>query len=596
MSFPSTRRHLRCVSIRSTILATLVLSTVLSACKPGPDEMNARLATDFDALAADFLDWYYEARPIRATNLGIHHHDAKLPDWSEQGVARRAAELNDWLDRLSVIDREKLTGDRYYDHRILEYAMRARLLELEEVRAWKRNPMHYVSTAAGSISSLSDRDFAPLEDRVSSMIARMRGLPGLLQAARENLDDVPALWVEIAMRNGRGLVSFLADDLPAALADQGLDDVPAESKNELERERNASIESLTQFVTWLESDLAPRAEGDFRLGRDLFERKLRYEEHVDLSADELRDVNESAIRYYKDWVGREAARIDSTLPVEEVMAQITGNFPSPGELIPIAREYVTTTRQFIINNDIVTLPSDGLPVVRPTPEYARMGFASMSTPGPFETQAREAYYNITNVDPGWSEEQKAQHLSYFNYPGLLGVTIHEVMPGHFVQLLYESRIPGSVRKVFTPASVVEGWAHYTEQMMIDEGLGDGDPAIRLGQLRRALQRHARWHAGLSMHVYGETVEDASRRFEQIAYFAPFPALRETQRGTYNPTYLYYALGRMQILKLREDYRKKVSQEGQTFSLRDFHDQFLTLGLPVTLARKAMLGDDSGSSL
>ncbi|MBT8401794.1 MAG: DUF885 domain-containing protein [Rhodothermia bacterium] len=592
MSFKLIRTRHRKIRLHYLFL----IVPVLAACQQGPDEMEAKSSAEFDDLATSFLDWYYEARPITATNLGIHTYDGKLPDWSEQGVASRAAEFRGWLDRLSEIDRERLTGERYFDHRILEYAIRARLLELEEVCDWKRNPMKYVSTAASSISSLSDRDFAPLEDRISSMVARMKDIPALLETAKDNLDDVPPLWVEIATRNGRGVVSFLDKDLPAALADQGLADMPSGLLDDFQMERKNSIQSLSEFVSWLESDLAPRADGDFRLGRDLFERKLRYEEHVDLTADQLRDVNEEAIAYYKDWVRREAARIDPDLPVEEVMAEITGNFPTPSELIPIAREYVTTTRQFIIDNDIVTLPSDGLPVVRPTPEYARMGFASMSTPGPFETNAREAYYNITNVDPNWSEEQKAQHLSYFNYPGLLGVTIHEVMPGHFVQLLYESRIPTAIRKVFTPASLVEGWAHYTEQMMIDEGLGDGDPAIRLGQLRRALQRHARWHAGLSMHVYGETVEDASQRFEEIAFFAPFPALRETQRGTYNPTYLYYALGRMQILKLRKDYEEMMLQEGRTFSLREFHDEFLTLGLPVTLAREAMLGDDSGSSL
>ncbi len=592
MPFKIIHRHRR----RTSICYPVLILTVLAACQSGREGVEAGSSTDYDALAAGFLDWYYKAHPITATNLGIHLYDGQLPDWSEEGVTSRAADFRDWLDRLSRIDRDRLTGDRYYDHRILEYAMRARLLELEEVRDWKRNPMRYVSTAARSISSLSDRNFAPLEDRLSSMMMRMEGITALLETAKKNLDNVPPLWVEIATRNGRGVVSFLEEDLPAALADQGVDDLPSGLKEQFEEERRNSIQSLSDFVTWLERDLAPRADGDFRLGRDLFERKLRYEEHVELNADQLRDVNEEAIAYYKDWVRKEAARIDPSLPVKDVMAEITGNFPTPNELIPIAREYVTTTRQFIIDNDIVTLPSDGLPVVRPTPEYARMGFASMSTPGPFETNAREAYYNITNVDPAWSEEQKAQHLSYFNYPGLLGVTIHEVMPGHFVQLLYESRIPTAVRKVFTPASLVEGWAHYTEQMMIDEGLGDGDPAIRLGQLRRALQRHARWHAGLSMHVYGESVEDASKRFEEIAFFAPFPALRETQRGTYNPTYLYYALGRMQILKLRQDYEEKAMQDGRTYSLREFHDEFLTLGLPVTLAREAMLGDDSGSSL
>jgi uncharacterized protein (DUF885 family) len=278
------------------------------------------------------------------------------------------------------------------------------------------------------------------------------------------------------------------------------------------------------------------------------------------------------------------------------MDSLTRIHPTPETLISTARAQLDTIKRFIVEKGIVTLPSDRMPTVRETPPYARLGFASMDTPGPFETVATEAYYNITNVEPGWTAEQKAQHLTYFNYPGLLGITVHEAMPGHFVQLLYMPQIPTEVRKVFLPASVVEGWAHYAEQMMVDEGLGGGSPAVRLGQLRRALQRHARWDAGLSMHAFGDSIEGAARRFERIAYFAEFPALRETQRGAGDPTYLYYALGRMQILKLREDYRRHLESRGQRFSLRDFHDRFLRLGLPVSLARQVMIPGDTAPSL
>ncbi len=306
-------------------------------------------------------------------------------------------------------------------------------------------------------------------------------------------------------------------------------------------------------------------------------------------------MNEQAIREYQRWVSHEAARVDPSRPTAEVMAEITRDYPSPERLIPEAQQSVERARRFVERHGIVTLPEDRLPVVRPTPEFARSGFASMSTPGPFETRATEAYYNITNVDPGWSHEQQAQHLTYFNYPGLLGISIHEVMPGHFVQLMWRKRLPTDVRKVFLPASLVEGWAHYAEQMMIDEGLGDGDPAVRLGQLRRALQRHARWHAGLSMHAFDGSLIDAARRFEEIAFFAQFPAMREAQRGTYNPTYLYYALGRMEIYKLREDYRDYVEARGGRFSLREFHDRFLGLGLPISLAREALMPDAAQSA-
>ncbi|MEO1174242.1 MAG: DUF885 family protein, partial [Myxococcota bacterium] len=207
----------------------------------------------------------------------------------------------------------------------------------------------------------------------------------------------------------------------------------------------------------------------------------------------------------------------------------------------------------------------------------RMSFASMNSPGVFETRAMDAYYNITNVDPEWDIQRQNQHLTYFNYAGLLGISVHEAVPGHYTHGVFKRQSPSRVRKIFTPASLSEGWAHYVEQMMLDEGFGGGDPKIRLGQLRRALQRHARWYAGVEMHCFGATVEDAAKRYQDIAYFAEFPALRETQRGTYNPTYLYYALGRMEILRLREQESKAAD-----FSLSEFHRELLAEGLPLPL--------------
>lgn len=584
----------RFLSLIVALMTTLAAILFIRACTPPNVEVTE--LEKYDTFARSFLDWYYAAHAVRATDLGIHDYDHLLPDWSQSAVEDRTRALREWLGKLEGIRRDQLSGDAFYDYRILEYAIRAELLDLEEVRRWERNPMHYISVVSGALSSLADRDFAPVSERMKSMTARMERIPALLEHARTNLQDVPPLWVELAARNARGLVSFLESDLQAALAAQGLDAVDEAEKSRWDTARAATIAQVNTFSDWLEADLAPRATGDFRLGKDIFERKLLLEEHVDIGAERLMAVNDSAIARYQKWVAREAARLDKRVTPAEVMKRITSKFPTPEMLIPTARQYVDQTKEFVIDRAIVTLPSNEMPVVRPTPEYARMGFASMSTPGPFETKATEAYYNITNVDPDWTEEQKAQHLSYFNFPGLLGITVHEVMPGHFVQLLFEQQIPTEVRKVFTPASLVEGWAHYAEQMMVDEGLGDGDATIRLGQLRRALQRHARWYAGLSMHAFGVEIEDAARRYQEIAYFAEFPALRETQRGTYNPTYLYYALGRMQILKLREDYRALKISRGEQFSLREFHDEFLRLGLPVALAREVLLGPGAGASL
>jgi len=585
-------------------LCALILLAGLCTCAPrakvlpesSPVAMPTPADAEFARFAREYLDWYYAQHPVRATGLGIHRYDRELPDLSAEAHGRTARALRDWLARLERIDRSVLTGEAVLDARILENALRADLLELEEVRSWRRNPMLYNNTLVYGLSSLSSREFAPLEERVRSLQARMAGIPAVIAAAKANLADVPKPWAEQALKDTRGTVAYLRRDLLQALEAQGQARLDARLREEFEAARKKAEAEVADFARWLEQDVLPQARGDFRLGKALFEKKLALEEHVELSAEQLRDINEAAIRHYQEWVAREAARIDPKLTPAQVMEAIAKDHPSAEELIPLAWQQLQKVQRFVLDKGLVTLPSEALPTVRETPPYARMGFASMDTPGPFEEHATEAFYNITNVEPDWTPEQKAQHLTYFNRAGLLGITVHEAMPGHFVQLLYEAQIPTEVRKVFTPGSLVEGWAHYAEQVMVDEGLGGGDPAVRLGQLRRALQRHARWYAALALHVFGEPVEAVAKRYAEIAFFEPFPALREVQRGTFHPTYLYYALGRMQILKLREDYRRYQEARGQPFSLRGFHDRLLRLGLPLTLARQALMPGDTAPSL
>jgi uncharacterized protein (DUF885 family) len=569
-----------------------VLPLLLLGCE---DSEVQQARAQYDAFVDGFLAWHFADQPVRATRLGIHDHNHALPDLSQEGQARRTADLNDWLGRLEVIDADLLSPADQLDYQVLDHAIRGDLLELEEIRWWTKDPSLYIGTVSGGISGLADRDFAPLEERMDAILRRQSMIPQVLEAARENLDEVPELWARQAIGSARGTARYLREDLPRALEAHGLRNAPSQDQSRFTRGNAAAAEEMEAFAAWLEEDLLPRADGDFRLGADLFERKLRYDEHVELSVAELREINEREIERYREWIAEVAAEIDPDRDPAEVMEEITSEFPSPEELIPTAEQYQRDLQAFIRENDIVTLPTDDRPIVRETPDYARGGFASMSTPGPFETRATEAYYNITNVLPEWTDAQKREHLTYFNYPGLLGITVHESFPGHFVDFLYRPMIESRVRKVFNWGSLSEGWAHYTEQMMVDEGLGDGDPAIRLGQLRRAIQRHARWYAGLEMHAFGADVEEATDRYQEIAYFARFPALQEVERGTRNPTYLYYALGRMQILQLRDDYRAHLEEQGEGFSLRDFHDRFLQIGLPVSLARRVLIpGDERGS--
>jgi uncharacterized protein (DUF885 family) len=581
------------VTVPGRLATVLASALLLLAAAPvpaaGPAEPSVDIAAQrFDLLVTGYLLDYYAAHPVRATRLGIHDHDGRLPDLSRRAIRLRIEDLEGWLTQLQSIDRASLGGDAYFDHRILEYAIRAELLELREVRGWTRNPMHYNKLMADGLASLVDRRFAPLEVRLHSAIQRLGQFGQLIDAARANLEQVPQLWAEIGLRNTRGTLEFLQAGVQRALQEQGLERLERKLIQRWERARRRAANRLAGYVKWLEEELLPEAGGDFRLGRDLLERKLRYEEHLPLTVSELSVMNERAIRDYRERLAFTAKKIDPQRLPGEVMRAIAADHPSAERLIETAREYVETARDLVRERQLLTLPTAALPVVRATPPYARSGFASMSAPGPFEAGDAEAYYNLTNVDPSWPRERQEQHLTYFNYPGLMGVSVHEVMPGHFVQLWLARELPTDLRRVFAPQCLVEGWAHYAEEMMVDEGLGDGRPEVRMAQLRRALQRHARWSVSLSLHALGGTLPDAARSFGEIAYFAPFPALRETQRATYDPTYLCYALGRMQILALREAYKSYRLTRGEPFTLREFHDRLLRLGLPLSMARQALM--------
>ena len=584
-----------------TLLMVVGCGPVPEPRAPRPDEevlrptaeQVRRVAERFGTLESAFLDWYYEAHPVRATALGIHTRDGHLPAHDRTAIQRRIDDYLDWLTQLEAIPLNILEDEDRYDYAVLEFAIRSELLTLEEIRPWVHDPRHYTAIVAEGLSGIAARAYAPMDDRVAALASRMREALPLLEAARTNIRNPPRLWTELAVEDTRGLIAYLRDDLPAALALQGGGGGGAAS---LVGPTAALTAALESHAAWLEGVLLPRSTGDYRLGAYLFQRKLLYDEHVNLGVAELQRLNDLQIAAYTARVEATAAEIDPDRTPRAIMDSITRIHPTPGELIPLARQMMLEARTWVREAELVSLPTAEIPEVMETPPFARGGFASMDAPGPFSEPGLEAYYYITNVDPGWSEEQQRQHLTYFNVPGLLGVTVHETFPGHFVQLAFMRNVDSRIRRTFMPRSLTEGWAHYVEQVVLDEGFRDDDPGIRLGQLRRALQRHARWDAALQLHASGSTIDEVVPRFMRIAYFDEFPARREVIRATYDPTYLYYALGRIQILELREAYQKRQEERRQPFSLREFHDRLLGLGLPLSLASEAMLNAPRGPRL
>ncbi len=479
---------------------------------------------------------------------------------------------------------------------IVESNIRSQLLTLETIRPWQKNADNYSSTCANAAFVLMERKFAPANDRLRSLIAREKQMPALLAAAHANLLNPPRIFTEIAIEQLPDIISFFQNDVPAAFGDA---DDPA-LKTEFAQTNTAVVSALDDYLHWLKGDVLVRSNGDFRIGADAFQKKLQYDEMVDLPLDKLLEIGWADLRKNQEHFRQVAAELDPGKDPRAVLEELGEDHPAPGQLLEAFRATFTSLAGFIRSHHIVTIPSDIRPIVEETPPFMRATtFASMDTPGPFETHATEAYFNVTLPDPSMTPAEVEGYMHSFNIGTVISTAVHEAYPGHYVQFLWLPQAPGKVRKILGANTDVEGWAHYCEQMMLDEGYGQPgegarDPResklLRLGQLQDALLRDARFIVCIEMHTGKMSVEQAEEFFQQEGYQSKEVAVVETKRGAGDPTYLYYTLGKLEIMKLREDVKKK---EGARFSLEKFHDDFLRQGFPpIKIVREAMLGDNS----
>jgi len=355
------------------------------------------------------------------------------------------------------------------------------------------------------------------------------------------------------------------------------------------------IEAFQDAVGFIEKELLPKAQGKYAIGAKAFIEKLAYEEMLDIPLEKLLAIGEANLKRDRELFIATAKKIDPKATPEAVLAKLTEDFPKPDDLVGATRSTIERTRKFLIDKKICTVPSEVRPTIAETPPFMRTGgFASMDTPGAYETKATEAFYYVTPPEKEWDALKKAEHMRQFNKTGLDVITIHEAYPGHYLQFLNAKQYPTKVRKLYTCGTNVEGWAHYTEQMIIEEGYGNGDPKYLLAQLSEALLRDCRYVVGIKLHTEGWTVEQGKKFFVEQGFQEPEVGFQEARRGTYNPTYLYYTLGKLQIYKFRDDYKKA---KGKDFNLMQFHDDFVKQGgLPIKLIRKIMLPGDTSPSL
>ena len=547
-----------------------------------------------DALATQYFDALWKLDPIRATDAGVHDYDDKVGDYTAEGYAERIALARRFRTQLAAIDPESFGAVGADDAQILAARLDETLVKLQTRETWRHAPSTYTSLAANAIYSLVARNFAPAKTRMRDVIVRERQLPALLAAGKANVTSVDAVTAEIARRNVAGTIDFFATVIPLAvvpLAD-------ASTRADFKAANDATLAALRDYQQSLESGAFAHPSGSFAIGPRVFERMLALQELMPISLATYERVGQDALTRTKAEFVDTAKKIDPAKPPEEVAASLGADHPAPDALLRTASDDIVKLRAFVVSHHILSLPGgvEDIKVV-PTPEFARATtFASLNAPGPLEKTATEAYYNITPPEDAWSAAQKEQHLAFFNTYSFPIVTLHEVMPGHYVNYaLDRTERLSLIRRVFPSPSFSEGWAHYDEQMMVDEGWGNGDPHVRLAQLQAALQRECRYLVGLREHTAGMSVDEATRFFEENAFMAEVTARREALRGTQDPLYGYYTLGKLEILKLRTDFQKKM---GSKYSLELFHDELLAHGdPPIAIARKTLLGaDDDGHLL
>ncbi|MBA3273866.1 MAG: DUF885 domain-containing protein [Chthoniobacterales bacterium] len=579
------------------ILTRLVLVLLLSALPLATYGAEQNTDAEFDKVAEEYIKGWLSAHPISATALGFHEYDGRINDFTRLSIDAELSRLKRFDERLKKFDPAKLGDRAAIDLRTLQAAVKKDLFEIIEMGAFETNPMTYAQ--ALDVNTFIKRNFAPLEDRARSIIQIESQAPNIIIAAKTNLGGVlPQPYVELAIEIARGSADFLKKDLVEAL--KGLKDEKLLPAFQLSNRK--AYTALNDYANWLEKERLPKAVGPWHLGAEKYQRMLAETELVDIPPAQLLEIGLAELKREQERFAEAAKIIDPTNPAPEVFKDIQRDHPTAENLIAETAKNLEQIRQFMVDRDLISVPAKAKAEVKETPQFARAtSFASMDTPGPFEKKASEAYYYVTPVEKDWSEQQKEEWLTAFNYYTTDVVSIHECYPGHYTQFLHLNASPATkVGKIFGSYAFVEGWAHYTEKMMLDEGFGQPKEPnapeeevkraakYRMAQSDEALLRLCRLCVSIKMHTQSMTIEQGTKFFQENCYYGEKPSRSEAMRATYDPGYLNYTLGKLQILKLRDDYK---AQEGDKFSLKKFHDEMLKHGMPpIRLLREIMLKD------
>lgn len=569
------------------LFITLTILTFISCNQAGKSGAGDAA---FEKLSEEYLKGYLTWRPQTGTYLGLHEYDGKITDYSKASIDAELARLKEYDQKFAEVDSASLSKKKYYDLQMLKLAVKNEIFGIEDLHYFTQNPMAYAG--AIDVNIYIKRNFAPIEQQIKSIISIENEAPKIFAAAKANLvDSLSKPHTELAISIAKGSASFLEKDLLVALKDVK-DTALMKTFNEANKK---AIDAINDYAAFLEKEKLPKVHTHYAIGVENYKKMLLYGEGITMSPDEILAIGIKELAKEQAAFDAAAKIINPNKKPIDVYNEMQKEHPTAANLIPDAKKHLEDIRQFLIDKKIITMPSEVRVKVEETLPYLReTSTASMDTPGPFEEKATEAYYYITPVNMKWTPSQQEDWLMQFNYYGTDIVSIHEAYPGHYTQFLHLNASDASkIQKIFGSYAFIEGWAHYTEKMLVEAGFAqDGDSIraakYRLAQSGEALLRLCRLYVSINTHCHGMKLDDATKFFMDNWHQGEKSSSQEALRGTFDPGYLFYTLGKLQILKLREDYKK---QEGDNYSLQKFNDAMTDNGMPpIRIMREILLKD------
>lgn len=534
------------------------------------------------------IEEHIDAHPQWAVVQGRHEYDGQLPDWSRAGFEKEIARLHQARDEAMAFADDQLSADQIYQREYLVSRVDQDLFWIEKARLPFRSPEYYFGWLSDSLdpSPYIALDYDSVEQRMRSFTRYLQNVPRAVGQIRDNLEmPMPRTWLQLGIDGFGGYADYFRDDVPAVWA--GVED--EDLQKEFASANKGAIRAMQDITDWLKSNMSTATE-DFALGPDLFKQMLWDTERVDTPLDELEAIGRADMARNLKNLNEACAEFAPGLSVQDCFAKMSGNKPKV-DSVESAREQLQEIREFMVKEDLVSIPGTEEARVDEAPPYARSNFAYINIPGAWEKNQPSVYY-ISPPNPAWPEDVQADYIA--GEADLLFTSVHEVWPGHFLNFLHANRAPFFYGRVFVGYAFAEGWAHYTEEMMLEAGLRDGDPEARIGQISNALLRNARFLSTIGLHTKGWSVEDSKRFFMEEGFQSEGTAIQQAARGTYDPAYLNYTMGKLMIKRLRDDW---TATRGGRTAWREFHDTFLSYGgPPIPLVRQQMMGEKRPEAL